>query len=183
MVDVIGRRPADSATRPLAIFALVLAFVSGCITPEAPPVRVRVVVAVGAPELAEYLQGADAWSALGVVASFDASGLPECADVRDAFAGEPCEVVLYVGRGRVAEQYGARGVTSRDAYGRRVSLIDASISGRELVAVAAHEFGHSLLDTGAHVADPRAVMFHASTATTPAADDYALACSSVEACR
>lgn len=159
---------------------LVFALLSGCVVDEQ-RARVHVVVAVDAPELAEYVDGANAWSRLGYLASFDATGLPDCADVRDAFDGS-CEVVVYVARGRVVENYGAAGVTSRDSEGRRVSILDVRYSGLELVALAAHELGHSLLDTSSHVADPAAVMFHASVSWTPQPDDYALACSSIGVC-
>jgi hypothetical protein len=158
------------------------ALLVGCVD-ESRAAHVRVVVAVDAPELAEYVDGANAWSGLGYLASFEPTGLPECEDVRDALAGDACEVVVYVGRGRIIENYGAAGVTARDNEGRRVSLLDVRYSGLELVALAAHELGHSLLDTGEHVADPRAVMFAASSNWTPQPDDYALACSSIGVCR
>lgn len=162
-------------------FVLLIALSLGACLDE-PRAHVRVEVAVDAPELAEYVDGANAWSQLGYLASFDATGLPECDDVREAFDGS-CEVVVYVGRGHIVERFGAAGVTARDDQGRRVSLLDVRYSGLELVALAAHELGHSLLDTHEHVADPRAVMFHASSNWTPQPDDYALACSSIGVCR
>lgn len=165
---------------PACVALLALIALAACAVDER--AHVRVVVAVDAPELAEYVDGANAWSQLGYLASFDATGLPECADVRDAFDGA-CEVVVYVARGLVIENFGAAGVTARDNEGRRVSQLDVRYTGLELVALAAHELGHSLLDTHEHVADSRAVMFHASSNWTPQPDDYALACSSIGVCR
>lgn len=164
--------------------AFVLAFAvlaNGCAVDE-PRAHVRVEVAAGAEQLGAYVDGANAWSQLGYLASFEPTGMPACADVRDALAGDACEVVVYVARGRVIENYGAAGVTARDNEGRRVSLLDVRYSGLDLVALAAHELGHSLLDTSEHVADPAAVMFHASWNWTPQPDDYALACSSIGVC-
>jgi len=154
---------------------------SGCTTTEAHHVPVRIEVAVDAPRLPEYVDGANAWHELGYFASYEASGLPECADVRDGLAGAECEVVLYVGRARVVEIYGARGITARDDYGRRVSLLDVRYEGLELVALAAHELGHSLLDTGEHADDPDAVMFRASWNWMVQRADRELACRTVGA--
>ena len=121
---------------------------------------------------------ANQWHELGYLAG-DAAG-PECGDVRDALAGEPCQVTIVVERWpMLKERYGVYAMADVES---RLVVIDARFTDYyDLLAMAAHETGHILLDAGHLPAGQIGVMATSGAAWNPTDADYAMACETVGA--
>lgn len=158
--------------RLLALAALL----GGCAV-DLPSGRVHI---VAAEPLEAYVIGVAAWGALGYLPTFEGSDLPECEDVRDALAGEACELTIEVVReDNLVENYGAHGIASAE---RRKVWLDTRLEGNELRALAAHEFGHILIDSVGHAPTRFAVMGIPATLWNAQPADLALACETVGWC-
>jgi hypothetical protein len=124
------------------------------------------------------IDAANQWLDLGYRAG--PSDAPECGDVRDALAGEPCAVAIVVERWpMLKERYGVYAMASRE---QRLVVIDARFTDYyDLLTMATHEIGHILLDAGHLPPGEVGVMSASGVGWDPTAADYALACRSVGA--
>ena len=151
--------------------AILLVALSACAVDSTPNVQ----VISDEPVMAT---AAHQWHELGyAVGEIDA---PECHDVRDALAGEPCVVSIVVQRWpMLKERYGTYAMSDRET---RLVVIDSRFTDYyDLLTMGTHEMGHILLDAGHLEPGEIGVMSESGVGWTPTDADYALACRSVGA--
>jgi len=167
--------------RALGVVLLVVAGV-GCAVDRGPYVQLGLVGAWTDDDAARVADGDSVWSPLGF--GLEAVEL-ERADCPRTWYRAPrvtdCALRIAVEqRTGLHEQTGADGLADRDG---RTVLIDARWHDFALVAIAAHELGHVLLDTGAHLpAGEAGVMAATAGAWQPTEADWRLACDSLGIC-
>jgi len=115
--------------------------------PDAP--AVRLVMADDSPPLVAYVSAARAWSPLGFVFSFDASGLPPCAPRWRETGEAECELTINIVRPPgLMETHGTSALAD---HRTQTIAIDRRKTHPLLLAYAtAHEVGHLILGTGEH---------------------------------
>lgn len=124
------------------------------------------------------------WLKIGFSYAADSS-LPECPRIwyKPPPPNRACKITVTVLRASMASMFGEdsgiSAVTDRD---QRAITIDPKWHGYELIEIAAHEFGHLLLDCGHLPAGQSGVMQAKGASFTPTAADYALACSTLGIC-
>lgn len=118
------------------------------------------------------LAGANAWTSLGI------PGDPTSADAKCSptwFDGSqimPCTITIHITYVYKSELGGAAALTDK----ARHTMLAYELTGDFLQAVTAHEIGHSLFDTGDHLAPGDVgIMAAAPTSTTPTDADIAFA--------
>jgi hypothetical protein len=127
------------------------------------------------------------WVKIGFLYAAD-SALPEC--TRTWYKPSPptttqrkCKITVGITRASMTKMFGEDSgigaVTDRD---QRSIIIDPKWHDFELIEIAAHEFGHLLLDCGHLPAGQSGVMQAKGASFTPTAADYALACSTLGIC-
>lgn len=99
--------------------------------------------------LARTIQGASAWQNLDV--NYTASpSAPECPlDWYAEPASLPCTITIHVSFAPSSELANAAGLTD---HASRTTMLATELHDGALVSVAAHEFGHSIWNTSAHLA-------------------------------
>ncbi len=138
----------------------------------------------------EYaIEGAEAWDELGFLyVSRGPDDLPYEGEMercpRDWSQQHMTECAIPVGITREAfliERYGAVGLADRSA---QTIVIDSRFDQIDLRGIAAHEFGHILLNTPRHLdAGQRGIMMpYMSGYLRPTRDDYRLACEATGIC-
>lgn len=162
-----------------AIFSFVLAACGACSTTTQPGPIVKLVydqTEVPSDVQAWTNAGADAWASLGI------TGGPATVGTRDEnrecistwFDGTqplPCTVTVHVTFVPKSELGGAAGLTS----GKR-TMLAIELSGDQLIAVAAHEVGHTIFATSQHLAPGDVgIMAAAPSSPTPTDADVAFA--------
>lgn len=144
---------------------------AGC---AAAPERVRVELAftqdgVPANVLANARAGGAAW--FSIIGAPQDADLPVCAPQWWLDDAAPCLFTVEVSFAAASELGGAAGLTDRDT---RTTRLAYELAGDELIAVAAHEVGHSLWLTGDHLAPGEVgIMSAAAAATAPTDADRA----------
>jgi hypothetical protein len=124
------------------------------------------------------------WVKIGFLYAANSS-LPECPRIwyKPPPPQQKCKITVAVTRANMAtmfgEDSGIGAVTDRD---QRSIIIDPKWHDFELIEIAAHEFGHLLLDCGHLPAGQSGVMQAKGASFTPTAADYALACSTLGIC-
>lgn len=158
------------------LLALLLTSCGACIDTQSPNVQI-----VGNGDHEALVDGANSWLSLGYRATLEPIGLPECADVREALAGEACQITI-----AVRWQLGlieTRGVNAMaDRRGREVVIDMRYQSYYQVLPLAAHELGHVLLDSGHLPEGVRGIMGVSAGLWSPTDADYALACESLGVC-
>lgn len=128
--------------------------------------------------------GAAVWVKIGF-AYAASSSLPECPRIwyKPPPPNRACKITVVVTRVSMEKMFGEdsgfAAVTDRD---QRSIIIDPKWHDFELIEIAAHEFGHLLLDCGHLPAGQSGVMQAKGASFTPTAADYALACSTLGIC-
>lgn len=166
--------------KTLMLLALTLA---ACTDAPTMPV-VHVIPWPGAEVLPEYLEGADAWVELGYRATADDPGLPECPPFWYKFGVvDPSTCQITVGVQRMPNLVEKLGASALADNASRTIIIDSRYTDWALLANAAHEFGHILLDTGHHLpAGEVGVMMASGAEWHVSTADYALACQTLGRC-
>ena len=124
------------------------------------------------------------WLKIGFLYATDSS-LPECPRIwyKPAPPQRKCKITVVVTRASMTKMFGENSeisaVTDRDQRG---IVIDPKWHDFELIEIAAHEFGHLLLDCGHLPAGQSGVMQAKGASFTPTAADYALACATLGIC-
>jgi hypothetical protein len=127
--------------------------------PDGPAVRV---------EPSGYEESVDVWNPLGFhLGDRGRECLKRWMDVPDT----DCHITIHVYREDGLAETGSAGLADR--ANRRV-IIDSRWTGRFLVHVGAHEFGHLLLNTGDHTTEG---VMSSDGSVSLSDDDIALACS------
>jgi len=129
------------------------------------------------------VDGSGVWDQLGFGGA-PSSALPEC---RRQWYLAPkttqCKITVEVSRQTMDQLFVGDETTSAVAdQDHRTVIIDPKWHGWDLLAIAAHEFGHILLDSH-HLAPGKIGVMQAKGALwTPTQDDYDLACSTIKIC-
>ncbi len=135
--------------RPIAITLVTTALV-GCPRPVPTPTvqehAIRLVI-VGDEPRPIYLQGANAWSELGLDVGYEDRGFPECPQ---RWTTSPrCQITIGIVRvDGLREAEGTDASTNRLA--RRVQIDTDVTNTFRLLSAVAHEVGHIVLDTPRH---------------------------------
>lgn len=169
----------------MKVLVAALVALAGCAERGGPDVVVE--LAADTPELERhYIEaGANAWHELGFEL-VDESALPECPHLWYQRDEIDCAIHAVVVREPiVVGDMEYAGATDRGA--RRIILstrltTDSYDHKLELWAVAAHEFGHLLLNTSTHLPDGVGVMSSPPHGFDPTDADYELACSAIGVC-
>ena len=160
----------------MRILVLAIAVLAGCAErPEAP--AVHVITLDGSDVLPVYVQGAAAWSPLGLDASTESSGLPECGLSWYVFGELQCEITIGIRRDPLLRE--SRGTNALSSRPERTITIDSDLTDPYALEIAiAHEAGHILLDTAEHTRG--GIMGGASLSMADV--DRELACRAIQIC-
>lgn len=151
--------------------------VVACVDPTPQLPTVRLVTWQDQPELAEYVDGARAWDALGFTVATVPLELDECD--RDWHVQSVTDCIITIGVKRDPMLRIREGTNALANISERHMTIDASVVDRfQLLTAVAHEAGHILLDTPEHTQG--GVMGGASWSLE--AVDYELACDTIGVC-
>lgn len=129
---------------------IVLVIATGCISRKGPSIAIVFdQPGLDQARIDNTIQGASAWQNLDVTYTAD-SNQKECpldwyADAKSL----PCTITIHVSFYPKSELSNAAGLTDRAA---RTTMLALELTDGALVSVAAHEVGHSLWNTGDHLA-------------------------------
>lgn len=156
--------------------------------PRVPPLPVVVVYAHNAEMRDEYLAGARAWEPLGFIVEEGRHGTRRECGRRwfESFDGESrpdCQITIpIVVDPLLVAKTGSDGMATADPRGIYIdaSVIAPPLNPRYLARLAAHEFGHVLLDT--HIHTPTGLMSGEDRDPVMGEADYQLACEEIGVC-